>query len=462
MNLFNHVRQSYGQNTVKHLRDLENCEKKIQRHRNHLVYSLRCRDQKLTPPSLKLRCPVNTNKAKDIIKRAEKGLIRERIRVVNNKIKNLKTQKDQLKDDVNNEIPAESELGQKIERHLATVSETTYQDTKRRHLRKLEILTNKAAAKSKKSHDSAIDLSGSQLKKWVVNLSKYKLNAAQTSVLTKGLNYAISPSKIPAEEFVLATELACKHLPLADGIQLRAKIASTLKSSKVPEQNVTKEERKAIKDLKKAEDIIILPADKGKSTVLLDKVEYEEKVNTMLGDKKTYEELPADPTAKYKRKLVSALSKLKKEDYTATIGYSTSRWLADILGGLVGNTQHHVKNSKQLAEDLAKVVIEEEDILNSHDVVSLFTNTPIDQVLEIVKNRLEKESLLREYNRDTGFKITSEDVVHLLEFILTTTYFTFKGKIYRQLFGTAMGSPVSPIAANIFMEALAPICRRHS
>ncbi|XP_072033096.1 uncharacterized protein [Amphiura filiformis] len=492
MNLFNHVRQSYGQSTVKHLRDLENCEKKIQRHRNHLVYSLRCRDQKLTPPSLKLRCPVNTNKAKDIIKRAEKGLIRERIRVVNNKIKNLKAKKDQLKDDVNNEIPAESDLGQKIERHLATVSETTYQDTKRRHLQKLEILTKKAAANNKKFHDSAIDLSGSQLKKWVVNLSKYKLNAAQTSVLTKGLNYAISPPKIPAEEFVLATELACKHLPLADGIQLRAKVASTLKSSKVPEQNVTKEERKAIKDLKKAEDIIILPADKGKSTVVLDRVDYDEKVNTMLGDKKTYEELPNDPTAKYKRKLVSALSKLKKEgkitetkykqlyptaenvprlyctpiihkpntplrpivDYTATIGYSTSRWLADILGGLVGNTQHHVKNSQQLAEDLAKVVIEEEDILNSHDVVSLFTNTPIDQVLEIVRNRLENENLLRVYNKDTGFKITSEDVVHLLEFILTTTYFTFKGKIYRQLFGTAMGSPVSPIAANIFMEAL--------
>ncbi|XP_072048938.1 uncharacterized protein [Amphiura filiformis] len=215
--------------------------------------------------------------------------------------------------------------------------------------------------------------------------------------------------------------------------------------------NVTKEERKAIKDLKKAEDIIILPADKGKSTVVLDRVDYDEKVNTMLGDKKTYEELPNDPTAKYKRKLVSALSKLKKE---ATIGYSTSRWLADILGGLVGNTQHHVKNSQQLAEDLAKVVIEEEDILNSHDVVSLFTNTPIDQVLEIVRNRLENENLLRVYNKDTGFKITSEDVVHLLEFILTTTYFTFKGKIYRQLFGTAMGSPVSPIAANIFMEAL--------
>ena len=57
--------------------------------------------------------------------------------------------------------------------------------------------------------------------------------------------------------------------------------------------------------------------------------------------------------------------------------------------GLVGKTKHHVQNSKHLAEELQKVIIEEEDILNSHDVVSLFTNTLVDQVLEIVKTRLE-------------------------------------------------------------------------
>ncbi|XP_072028349.1 uncharacterized protein [Amphiura filiformis] len=206
------------------------------------------------------------------------------------------------------------------------------------------------------------------------------------------LNGTNSTTKICAEEFVLATELACKHLAQDDRIQLRAKVASTLKSSTVPEQNITKEERKAIKELKQAEDIIILPADKGKSTVVLDKDKYDE--------------------------------------------------------------QHHVKNSKHLAEELAELVIEEDEILNSYDVVSLFTNTPIDQVLDIVKHRLEKESLLRVYNKETGFNLTSEDVVKLLDSILTTTYFTFRGKIYRQLFGTAMGSPVSPIATNIFMEAL--------
>ena len=121
---------------------------------------------------------------------------------------------------------------------------------------------------------------------------------------------------------------------------------------------------------------------------------------------------------------------------------------------LVGKTIHYFQNSKNLAEELEKVVIDEADILNSHDVVSLFTNTPIDQVLDIVKDRLEKEQILKEYNNEQGFNLESEDVVQLLQFILTTTYFTFCGKIFRQLFGTAMGSPVSSIAANIFMEAL--------
>jgi len=44
--------------------------------------------------------------------------------------------------------------------------------------------------------------------------------------------------------------------------------------------------------------------------------------------------------------------------------------------------------------------------------------------------------------------------MELLEFILSTTYFWFNGQIYRQKFGTAMGSPVSPLVANMFMEHL--------
>ena len=42
--------------------------------------------------------------------------------------------------------------------------------------------------------------------------------------------------------------------------------------------------------------------------------------------------------------------------------------------------------------------------------------------------------------------------ISLLEFCLTHTYFLFQGKYYEQVQGAAMGSPISPIIANIFME----------
>jgi len=47
-----------------------------------------------------------------------------------------------------------------------------------------------------------------------------------------------------------------------------------------------------------------------------------------------------------------------------------------------------------------------------------------------------------------------DDVIELLQFILTTTYFRFGGQLYRQLFGAAMGSPVSPLVADMYMEFL--------
>ena len=132
-----------------------------------------------------------------------------------------------------------------------------------------------------------------------------------------------------------------------------------------------------------------------------------------------------------------------------SIAYQTSKALAEILSPMVGKTKHHVTNSTQLAEDLTTGKIEDGDIFNSHDVVSLFTNTPITKTLDIVREYLEKDTTLKQRTL-----LSVEDVMELLEFVLTTTYFSFRGDIYKQKFGAAMGSPCSAIIANIFMEWL--------
>ena len=48
--------------------------------------------------------------------------------------------------------------------------------------------------------------------------------------------------------------------------------------------------------------------------------------------------------------------------------------------------------------------------------------------------------------------MTVKHISCLLEFCLMTTYFTFQGRFYEQIECAAMGSPISPIVANLFME----------
>ena len=50
--------------------------------------------------------------------------------------------------------------------------------------------------------------------------------------------------------------------------------------------------------------------------------------------------------------------------------------------------------------------------------------------------------------------LPAQDIVLLLEFCLKNIYFSFQGQYYEQIEGVAMGSPVSPIVANFYMEYL--------
>ena len=363
--------------------------------------------------------------------------------------------------------------------------------TKDRHKQKLQRLITKSGGKTCTKESSEPDLSGTHLKKWrekwVKNISQKELTEPQQSLLSHGLNFAVSVDRIPYTEYIVACESASSKLPREEAQSLKAEITGMLKSAKTPKSNISKEERVALKELSKSKDLLIMGADKGRCTVVQSTADYESKVNTMLSDEHTYEKLKKDPTPVYKRKLVNILQRLKAEkkidesqyrllyptaevtprlycttkihksgnpirpivDYTGSIGYQTSKALADILAPLVGNSIHHVVNSKQLAEEMTSVFVEEDYIFNSHDVVSLFTNTPIEKCLEIIKDRLENDNTLN--NRT---KLTADDIIELLQFVLTTTYFSFRGSIFRQIFGAAMGSPVSPIVANLFMEWL--------
>ena len=69
--------------------------------------------------------------------------------------------------------------------------------------------------------------------------------------------------------------------------------------------------------------------------------------------------------------------------------------------------------------------------------------------LNIIKDLLDKDTTLK---KRTVMEV--RDIILLLEFCLKNTYFSFQGQFYEQVEGAAMGSPVNPIVANLYMEYL--------
>ena len=113
----------------------------------------------------------------------------------------------------------------------------------------------------------------------------------------------------------------------------------------------------------------------------------------------------------------------------------------------MGSSNHHVQNTRDFIEHIKDVRLRQGKCIISYDVTSLFTSVPIKPLLEIIEQRLTKEQDLQKRT-----SMTIKQIISLLEFCLNTTSFVFQGQYYKQVEGAAMGSPLSPIVANIFME----------
>ena len=75
--------------------------------------------------------------------------------------------------------------------------------------------------------------------------------------------------------------------------------------SNLPPTNIHPQEAKAVKELAKDDDIVILPADKGRATVVMDRKDYSAKMLMMLGDRDTYQLMANDPTTSLENRMNS-------------------------------------------------------------------------------------------------------------------------------------------------------------
>ncbi len=220
--------------------------------------------------------------------------------------------------------------------------------------------------------------------------------------------------------------------------------------------NININERKALKDLGQDTTRIIMKADKGNSLVIMDRDEYDKKMENLLKDEATYTVIPKPPFKRVERELNAMLLNLKnqkkipentyrklhssdaippairgsikhhKVDYPLrpivtcidSALYETSKSLTKILSPLQNKNGFSVANSTQFKNKICNITIDDDESMISFDVVSLFTAIPVDKACRYIRTKLENDPTLPDRTQ-----LDIDDIIRLLSFVLSNSFF---------------------------------------
>lgn len=333
----------------------------------------------------------------------------------------------------------------------------------------------------------------------ITNLSSYELSSTEKSVLSVGLDFCVPNNNVSTEEVFAEFESLLAQLeklkPVSDDKRsaLRAQLnhyAHVVCGTNIDpgDKAMYREHIKVIKALRENKDLIITKPDKGAGVVLLNRCDYVDKMGIILDDANAFVKLgPAsthDNTSKNELKLRTFLLNLGKKgslppnvynrvrptgsqrprmyglpkihkqgvplrpilSMVGSAQHELSRWLCEVLEPV--RTEYSsfcAKDSFSFAQSIQQFTDMPDDCyMSSFDIASLFTHVPLDETIGICADFLfDPDRPTPSFNR--------EEFVELMNWATRGVEFSFEDEMYRQIDGVAMGSPLGPILANIFV-----------
>ena len=243
-----------------------------------------------------------------------------------------------------------------------------------------------------------------------------------------------------------------------------------------------------LRNLAQNSELYVTKPDKGNGVVIMNKQDYCDKINTILNDETKFSLENIDEKKlilKLEDKMNETLRSMKNKNIISKDMYESCTMTGSRLGSLYGLPKVHkdncplrpivsacgthnyklakffvnilshldlgpfvIKNSREFVDSIKAFTGNNRNFfMCSFDVESLYTNVPVQETIDIILDKLYS-------NTNEFYGMTKEQIRKLFNIVFNDTYFKFSNNIFKQCDGLAMGSPASPLAANLFLSHL--------
>ena len=481
-NLYTHIREKHGNETLRQCRGLEKATLKYEKLCYDLRFLLVCKKERLVPTFAKPKLSITVN---DKIRKDVALLL--------------------IKAEIKNKHRLKNQLRQEIKRHNENIRRSTSFLLFHALRYKIRSAVSSRAIKWSSTHQNKLSKLQDEVKTKITtktkkvlpniihNFSSYTLSDKEIEVLSYSLDHYIPDrehgkrTQVEFERFYQQIIPHTMHLAADEKTALKTKFLETY--NKYTKVKIPSEEKKILENLYGNNDITVLRQDKGRGVVVMNKCDYVNKSKNFF-DGTEFEELNSDPTKSFQTRVQRTLLKMKKK-FTVTeykriypsssrpglffglakvhklkngctnvnelplrpvisnIGtatYEISKYLASLLQP-IAKSEFTIDSTKDFVQKIKSKKIQQDFEMISFDVASLFTSVPLDFTIELILKKVYNEKLITT-------KLKREELKTLLELCTKEMHFSFDGNIYRQVNGVTMGSPLGPVIANIFMVEL--------
>ena len=486
LNIFNSIRTEFGTDALHLINNHITLSKKLGNWLNHRIFNLRCLQHDIIPRTICVKAPDPSIRSKNAARTASRIFIRQRIHSCTLHINELRVRISRLDEIITHILPSQKQFT--IKTLLDERQRTHFTKAKSRQLNKFIRLKESSVNKVK----NAKDVTNPDTMQAVHNLSDRILTEDERKLLQKGLNFNVVRNKLKLAEVIPVLEPALKKIPVNEANVIRLETVNLIRHQPTPAKNLTRPEMKALSNLKKDNSIHITRADKGNITVILNKKDYVEKAFDHLTNgpysrideskRRTVLNKAKASLCKYLRGIKEkidnkiwfslapksnnparfyGLPKIHKQDvplrpivdYTLSPAYKLSKYLSQILKPLQKTVVSHMSDSFDCLNKHQHISLNSDDVFLSFNVASLYTSIPIASSLEYICTLLSNDSTLA--NRTS---LSPNEILRGIELCLSSTYFVFQNLLFQQTEGVAMGSPLAPIVANLFMSHIESEC----